>query len=127
MFAESPDLFFLKVVDAEVTFDKDASGQVNQLTIHQGGRDIIAKKISDTAATNAQHKEISIAPEKLREYVGSYALTPGFILTVTWRATIWKRRRQISQRFPSMLRLPTSSSTKSWKHNSSSVAIAQAQ
>jgi hypothetical protein len=83
VFAESPTSFFPKVVDAEVKFDKDASGQVNQLTIHQGGRDAIAKKISDTVPAGPQHKEISIAPDRLKEYVGSYALAPGFILTIT--------------------------------------------
>jgi len=83
MFAESPTSFFLKVVDAEVTFQKDASGKVTELTIHQGGRDTVAKKISDTVPAAPEHYEISVAPEKLKEYVGSYALAPGFTLTVT--------------------------------------------
>ena len=83
LFAESPTSFFLKVVDAQVTFHKDASGKVTELTIHQGGRDTVAKKISDTAPAAPEHHEISVAPEKLKEYTGSYALAPGFTLTVT--------------------------------------------
>ncbi len=83
MFAESPTTFFLKVVDAEVKFGKDAAGKVNQLTIHQGGRDIIAKKVSDTVPAGPQRKEISIAPDKLKEYVGTYVLAQGFTLTIT--------------------------------------------
>jgi CubicO group peptidase (beta-lactamase class C family) len=83
MFAESPNSFFLKVVEAEVRFEKDASGKVTQLTIHQGGRDTVARKVSDTVPEGPDYREISIAPDKLREYVGSYALAPGFNLTVT--------------------------------------------
>jgi D-alanyl-D-alanine-carboxypeptidase/D-alanyl-D-alanine-endopeptidase len=44
MFAESEDSFFLKVVDAKVTFVKGAQGAVNKLLIHQGGRDMEANR-----------------------------------------------------------------------------------
>jgi CubicO group peptidase (beta-lactamase class C family) len=40
MFAESETRFFLKVVDAQVDFVKDAQGAVTHLIIHQGGRDV---------------------------------------------------------------------------------------
>jgi hypothetical protein len=83
LFAESPTAFFLKAVEAEVTFQKDASGKVTELTIHQGGRDTVAKKVSDTVPETPQHHEISVAPDKLKDYVGSYELAPGFILTIT--------------------------------------------
>lgn len=82
MFPDSPTSFFLKVVDAQVRFDKDASGQVKQLAIHQNGRDAIARKISDTVPTPPQHEEISVGADKLKEYVGTYALAPGFMLTI---------------------------------------------
>jgi D-alanyl-D-alanine carboxypeptidase len=45
VFPSSPTEFFLKVVDAQITFVKDASGAVTQLILHQGGRDMTAKKI----------------------------------------------------------------------------------
>jgi CubicO group peptidase (beta-lactamase class C family) len=83
LFAESPTSFFLKAVEAEVRFDKDISGKVTQLTIHQGGRDTVAKRVSDTVPTAPERHEISLAPDKLKEYVGNYALAPGFTLTVT--------------------------------------------
>lgn len=44
LFAESPADFFLKVVDAQVTFTKDASGQVTGLVLHQNGRDMPARR-----------------------------------------------------------------------------------
>jgi hypothetical protein len=83
LFAESPTSFFLKAVEAEVKFEKDASGKVNQLIIHQGGRNTVARKVSDTVPVSPEHHEISVAPDKLKDYVGTYALAPGFALTIT--------------------------------------------
>lgn len=45
VFAESETKFFLKVVDAQLTFGKDASGKVAHVTLHQGGVDRKAPKI----------------------------------------------------------------------------------
>jgi CubicO group peptidase (beta-lactamase class C family) len=45
LFPESETKFFLRVVDAQITFTKDAAGQVTGLVLRQGGRDIPAKKI----------------------------------------------------------------------------------
>jgi CubicO group peptidase (beta-lactamase class C family) len=45
IFPESETRFFLKVVDAQVDFVKDASGRVTGLVLHQGGQNLPAKKI----------------------------------------------------------------------------------
>lgn len=45
IFPESETKFFLKVVDAQITFVKGKEGKVNQLILHQSGRDMPAKKI----------------------------------------------------------------------------------
>jgi D-alanyl-D-alanine carboxypeptidase len=45
LFPESETRFFLKVVDAQVDFVKDASGRVTGLVLHQGGMDLPAKRI----------------------------------------------------------------------------------
>ncbi|MFN3931496.1 MAG: serine hydrolase [Brevundimonas sp.] len=42
--AESADAFFLREVDAQVTFTRDASGSVDGAVLHQGGRDMPAPK-----------------------------------------------------------------------------------
>ncbi len=42
--AESDSRFFLTVVDAQVTFTRDAAGAVDGLILHQGGRDSRAPK-----------------------------------------------------------------------------------
>jgi hypothetical protein len=44
LFPESETKFFLKVVDAQVEFVKDASGKVTGLVLHQGGQTLPAKK-----------------------------------------------------------------------------------
>ncbi|MFO7695396.1 MAG: serine hydrolase [Vicinamibacterales bacterium] len=45
VFPSSPTEFFLKVVNAQITFVNDSSGAVTGLVLHQGGRDMPAKKI----------------------------------------------------------------------------------
>jgi hypothetical protein len=44
LFPESEVDFFLRVVNAQVTFTKDGSGAVTGLVLHQGGRDQTARK-----------------------------------------------------------------------------------
>jgi D-alanyl-D-alanine-carboxypeptidase/D-alanyl-D-alanine-endopeptidase len=44
IFAETETRFFLKVVDAQITFEKDASGTVVELVLHQNGIDQRAKR-----------------------------------------------------------------------------------
>jgi hypothetical protein len=44
IFPETETKFFLKVVDAQIDFQKDAGGKVTGLVLHQGGRDIKAAR-----------------------------------------------------------------------------------
>jgi serine-type D-Ala-D-Ala carboxypeptidase/endopeptidase len=50
LFPESEHKFFLKVVDAQLTFDTDAQGKATQVTLHQNARDTVAKRIDDAQA-----------------------------------------------------------------------------
>jgi serine-type D-Ala-D-Ala carboxypeptidase/endopeptidase len=45
IFAETENDFFVKVVDAQVTFVKDDKGQVTQVVLHQNGANTPARKI----------------------------------------------------------------------------------
>ena len=45
IFAESETEYFLKVVDARVTFVKDENGSYSKLILHQNGRDMPAERI----------------------------------------------------------------------------------
>ena len=44
LFAESETEFFLRVVDAQITFVKDDSGAVIKLILHQGGHNMEARR-----------------------------------------------------------------------------------
>ncbi|MBV8731401.1 MAG: serine hydrolase [Acidobacteriia bacterium] len=51
IFPESETKFFLKVVDAQIEFAMDSGGEhANQLTLHQNGRDMPAKRMDDAEA-----------------------------------------------------------------------------
>lgn len=53
-FPESERKFFLKAVDAQWTFDVDAQGAVTQATLHQNGRDMPAKRLTEAEAKEAE-------------------------------------------------------------------------
>ncbi|HZL47084.1 MAG TPA: serine hydrolase, partial [Opitutaceae bacterium] len=42
--ASAKDEFFYKAVDAQISFQRDATGRVSGLVLHQGGRDVAAAK-----------------------------------------------------------------------------------
>lgn len=46
IYPQSEDLFFLKVVDAQLEFKKDETGKVISMTLHQGGRSTVGKKVN---------------------------------------------------------------------------------
>src|SRR5262249_39160554 len=50
LFPESERKFFLKVVDAQITFDTDPQGRATQAILHQGGRDTAAKRLNEAEA-----------------------------------------------------------------------------
>jgi CubicO group peptidase (beta-lactamase class C family) len=54
IYPKSAREFFLKVVDAQLSFETDAQGKVGGLTLHQGGADHAAPRISRAAATQAR-------------------------------------------------------------------------
>lgn len=45
LFAKTESIFFLKVVEAQVEFVKNAKGEVESLILHQNGRDVPGKKV----------------------------------------------------------------------------------
>lgn len=69
IFAESENHFFLKVVDAQLEFERDANGKITDVILHQNGRDQKAPRISDTVA---ERKAVTLKPEVLAAYAGSY-------------------------------------------------------
>lgn len=45
LFAKSENIFFLKVVDAQVEFVKNEKGEVDKMILHQNGQDLPGKKV----------------------------------------------------------------------------------
>lgn len=80
LFPESPTDYFLKEVDAQITFEKDEKGQVKQLILHQNGADQPAKKVSSMVPVR---NAITVAPEIFSSYIGKYELAPNFVLAIT--------------------------------------------
>jgi CubicO group peptidase (beta-lactamase class C family) len=83
VFAETEKHFFLRVVDAQLTFETDGQGKVTDLVLHQNGSDQTAKRSETGPPPSKEHKQVAINPKILDNYVGSYQLAPNFILTVT--------------------------------------------
>jgi CubicO group peptidase (beta-lactamase class C family) len=83
IFPESDRDYFLKVVDAQITFVTDGHDKASELILHQGGRDQHAKRIEGEPPPPKEHKEITVDPKVFVGYVGSYQLAPNFILTIT--------------------------------------------
>ena len=83
IFAESETKFFLKVVDAQLEFFKDASGAVTHAVMYQNGRERKVPRTSATVAERPQHKETSLPATTLAGYVGTYQMPGGAELSVT--------------------------------------------
>jgi serine-type D-Ala-D-Ala carboxypeptidase/endopeptidase len=54
VFPEGERKYFLKVVDAQLTFDAGTAPKAAEVTLHQNGRDQVAKRIDDAQAATAQ-------------------------------------------------------------------------
>jgi hypothetical protein len=73
IFPKSENVFFPKVVDAELEFSgNDAEGRATQMTLHQGGRDVVAKRLDD-----AEFKRLAGAAAALAKKVKDQTATPG--------------------------------------------------
>jgi CubicO group peptidase (beta-lactamase class C family) len=77
---ESETKFFSNEVNAQITFVRGDDGKATHLILHQGG-DHEAKKISDDVPKERQ--TVKVDPKIYDDYIGSYQLVPGFIITVT--------------------------------------------
>ena len=85
VFPESEDEFFLRVVDARITFGRDGAGAVDHLVLHQNGVDQRAVRLPEGVdAVDFGPGDTAAVPEAVLErYVGRYEVQPGFFITVT--------------------------------------------
>lgn len=61
VFPEGEGRFFLKVVDAQLSFETDAQGGVTQVVLHQGGRDQAAKRLDAAGMKSAADDAAALA------------------------------------------------------------------
>ena len=73
------DRFVVIGVPAEVSFERDGTGKVAALVLHQNGLD----QRGPRGELPAPPKEATLPIETLREYVGSYPLVPTFVVAIT--------------------------------------------
>jgi CubicO group peptidase (beta-lactamase class C family) len=96
IYATARDRFFVKLVDAQIDFERDASDNVIALTLHQNGANQRAQRMVDDvglatpppgAAQTTDHavaqQVINLDAAALAAYVGRYQLAPGAIIDVT--------------------------------------------
>jgi Domain of unknown function (DUF3471) len=83
MFPKGDKEYFLKDTDAQITFVTDVQGQATELILHQGGYDLHASKIQESAAAPKEHKAIQVDPKLFDGYVGLYQLSPDVPIKIT--------------------------------------------
>lgn len=76
--------FFLKVVDAQLTFETPSEGRATSVTLHQNGASQPARRLEGEPPTPPPApKEVAVDPKLFDQYTGRYELAPTFVLTVT--------------------------------------------
>ena len=87
IFPESQSSFFLRAVEAQVSFGRDEGGTVDHLVLHQNGLDQRAVRLAEGVDSIAYGpaETISLPEATLQRYIGRYALQPGFDITVTYQ------------------------------------------
>jgi hypothetical protein len=68
IFPEGDHDYFLKVVDARITFETNDRGRVNALILHQNGRDTPAKRLDDAVARPIA-EALAAANQRFRDQV----------------------------------------------------------
>jgi hypothetical protein len=81
VFAKSSTLFVYRVVAASLEFEIGADGAVTQVTLHQNGKNLVAKRMPAAAAPK-ERVEIAVDPKLLAEYAGRYKQSDVVVLDV---------------------------------------------
>ncbi|HEY5093769.1 MAG TPA: serine hydrolase [Candidatus Eremiobacteraceae bacterium] len=83
VYESAKDSFYYKIVDARIDFQRDASGKVIKLVLHQNGRDLIAAKPGVPLAQPSFPPVVALDSATLDGYVGTYSASPALAFTVT--------------------------------------------
>ncbi len=80
IYAESEKDYFLKAVDAQLTFETDAQNKAVAVVLHQNGASPRAPRIEGEPV---MPKVVTLDTAVLDRYVGRYQLAPGTVMTIT--------------------------------------------
>lgn len=100
-YASGRDEFFLRSVDAQLSFKRDASGAVESVVLHQNGRDMPAPRLPLEA-----HAAIKVDPATLEQYRGNYMLAMGVAVAVTLDGGQLYGQAAGQERFPLLASAP---------------------
>jgi len=100
VYAESETKFFFTVEKAQLTFNREADGKVESLTLHQFGTDQKARKLGPDYRPPAPRVEVSVDADILARYVGKYELAPGALFDVILEGGQLKIKLASQPRFP---------------------------
>ena len=75
LFPSAPDAFFLKIVDAQLVFQRDEKREVTAVQHSQGGKSFRAARVVAS--------EVKLTAAELDAIVGQYQYGPGAVMTVT--------------------------------------------
>jgi len=76
--AYAKDSYYVPNTFSSFTFERDAKGEVTQLTLHDDGREIVSKR---TGPVPPEVTGVAVAPATLDAYAGRFELAPGFVIT----------------------------------------------
>ncbi|MFH1616571.1 MAG: serine hydrolase [Planctomycetota bacterium] len=82
IYPQSTDKFFYKVVDAQITFVRDANNMVQALILYQNGINQTAIRVGSDYKVPGQKQEVGVSLEVLKAYVGKYQLAPAFVFDI---------------------------------------------
>jgi D-alanyl-D-alanine-carboxypeptidase/D-alanyl-D-alanine-endopeptidase len=82
--------FFSNDVEASISFDPDVNGRAPSLVLYQAGQEMRALRVDEKAVARVTPESQSenqaspqISLQILDQYVGNYAITPSFIMSLT--------------------------------------------
>ena len=81
IFPENEKEYFAKTPPIQISFKTGEGGKATEVIVHQGGRDIPAKRIAGEPLR--PHKSIALDAKILEKYVGRYQAAPARIFAVT--------------------------------------------
>ncbi len=84
MYASSKDHFYLKIAPANIDFNRNGSGDVSGLIVHQAGVTLIAVKpgVPQTTPQPSPSPTVVLDTATLDSYAGTYLVQPGVVFTV---------------------------------------------